>query len=214
MSDSLEVLKQVIPGFAISLSRFSIATYDAFTSVLMSDIDNIVEDMQRHKNQHPEDKSENQLTEHILACLRMLGYQAERDTDFGGHCDLCVQKSEFMWLGEAKKHGDYQYLADGFHQLCTRYSNSSPTASLGGLLIYIHQSKGAGVVKEWKERLNKQELKGLETYDGLLIEDASKHSSCFYSRHLHHGSGLNYRVRHIPIFLHHKPMDKSARNSK
>ncbi|OFC70422.1 hypothetical protein [Alteromonas confluentis] len=196
------------------LIRNSISSYDDFIERLSSDIDNIVEDMQRHRENHPKDTLEDNLTNHILANLRTLGYSAEPENK-SGNADMCVKRKNFMWLGEAKKHsGDYQYLADGMHQLSTRYSLSTPSANHGGLIIYIHEAKGAGISNEWRKRLREQKLIGLETYSDLELSDCRKNTFCFLSSHTHHSSGIKYNVRHIPIFLHHDPIDKSARRSK
>tara|TARA_Y100000034_G_C6800219_1_gene358932 strand:- start:146 stop:814 length:669 start_codon:yes stop_codon:yes gene_type:complete len=188
--------------------------YADFSQQLFSDLNEIVEDMQRHRLNHPEATLEDDLTNHILSNLRRLGYKAEPEGK-SGNADMCVTRKEFMWLGEAKKHkGCYQYLADGLHQLCTRYSASSPSASSGGLIIYIHQAKGKAISDEWRARLEQKKLIGLETYENLQTRDCDSLPSCFFSSHIHHSTGSEYQVRHIPIYLHHEPIDKSARNSK
>ena len=48
-------------------------------------------------------------------------------------------------------------------------------------------------------------------FSNLKVTDCQQRSLSFYSEHLHDISGLNYKVRHMPICLHHEPRDKAAR---
>jgi hypothetical protein len=205
---------QLDPDFATFIKRKAIKTYEEFIDMLYIDLDSIVEDMMRHRTMHPVSKSEDQLTEHILAQLRCHTYSAERDSDMGGHGDMCVQKNKFLWIGEAKKHSDYQYLGDGFHQLCTRYSCPTNSSNHGGLIIYIHIEKGKLIVDEWVKRLKTRKLIGFENYEPINISKCTRNTDYYSSVHEHAGTSYPYHVRHIPIFLHHNPMDKSGRSRK
>jgi hypothetical protein len=202
------------PELKIFMARHKVDSFENFIPILYADIDDIIEDMQRHRTMHPTTKTEDQLTEHILAQLRCKQYSAERDSDIGGHGDMCVQKNGFLWIGEAKIHKDYQYLGDGFHQLCTRYSCPTNKTNHGGLIIYIYAQKGQEVIKEWMKRLKSRGLVGFEEYGDISVTTCTINPAINISHHLHSATDYPYYVRHIPIFLSHVPKDKSARTRK
>lgn len=46
------------------------------------------------------------------------------------------------------------------------------------------------------------------------INNCKLKAGCFYSEHNHETAERKYKIRHMPIVLHHKPQDKSGRNAK
>jgi len=133
-----------------------------------------------------------------------MGFQASHDTDVGGHCDVVVSGREnFLWLGEAKTHKDYDWLYKGFQQLCTRYSTGLPGQDYGGMLIYCYGQNVLEVMRRWRTRLSGER-------PDLRIEECKGNPLNFRSIHLHDVSGLPYTVRHVPILLYFKPEDKAA----
>src|SRR5262249_17512116 len=77
--------------------------------------------------QHRYERDEDALTTDIITDLKALGFDASHDTDYGGHGDIVIEaRDDFLWLGEAKIHRDYDWLMKGFLQLDTRYANAVP----------------------------------------------------------------------------------------
>lgn len=100
-------------------------TYDKFISALYQDLENIVCRLEQNKKIRFADK-EDRMTEAILCYLNGRGFEANHDTTYGSrHCDLVVRLNKFTWLGENKKHVDYDYLMKGFNQLTTRYATGT-----------------------------------------------------------------------------------------
>jgi hypothetical protein len=166
-------------------------------------IDFIAQDLSRtrHLRQH---KSEDLLTTDVVTGLVLMGFQASHDTDIGGHCDVVVGgRDNFLWLGEAKTHKDYDWLYKGFQQLCTRYSTGLPGQDIGGMLIYCYNQNALEVMRKWRERLSSERT-------DLQVDDCEGNPLNFRSTHPHDVSGLPYRVRHVPILLYFKPEDKAA----
>lgn len=107
------------------LLKFIYNTYDKFISALYQDLENIVCRLEQNKKIRFTDK-EDRMTEEILSYLNGRGFEANHDTTYGGgHCDLVVRLNKFTWLGEDKKHVDYDYLMKGFNQLTTRYATGT-----------------------------------------------------------------------------------------
>lgn len=138
----------------------------------------------------------------IVNMLRCFSYDASHDQKFGGHTDILVRKNNYVWIGEAKIHRDYEYLWQGFQQLNTRYSTGDSNQKDGGIIIYIFGLNTKNVMNEWKDRLSG---KGLQSY--ICFTCPSRELS-FYSTHTHEGSGLPFTVRHIPVILYFSPQDK------
>ncbi|TLP57487.1 hypothetical protein FEE96_19060 [Parasedimentitalea maritima] len=149
----------------------------------------------RHLNQ---EQGEDELSVQIVEQLRVLAIQATHDTQTGGHCDVHVEgKDHFLWIGEAKVHGGYQWLEDGFQQLSTRYATGGYGQDHGEIIIYCRNRVGLDVLNTWKERL-KAVQHGIEIY-----EDKTDTRLWFRSRHQCENSGLPFHIRHrlIPLYF-------------
>jgi len=202
---SLKTLKNFgadVPGIENFPNRLLAGTYEEFISVLYDDIDKIVARMEENPELLKND-SEDRLTIDIINQLRAMGYDASHETKIGGHADLVVKKpiKNWLWIGEAKIHKDYAWLLKGFQQLTTRYTTGSNNNCQGSLLIYIRNIDSKNVMDKWKTHLK-------EKINDIKITPCPNNSLSFYSSHNHQRTGLEFKVRHIPLVLCFKPQDK------
>lgn len=154
----------------------------------------------------------------ILSMQMQAMYQASAETFRNGNADLSIEHNSFRWIGEAKiipssAKTHLNYLNQGFLQLSTRYAKGQGNATQGGMLIYIKPNskcKGEEVVMtDWGAYLiNKYKTSDLD------VTKCNLKTGCFYSEHNHETAQRKYKVRHMPVVLHHKPQDKSGQNAK
>lgn len=191
-----------IPGLAASIRRSTASTYEQFTDALYSDLNDIVLRFQENPELRHGD-GEDRLTIEIITNLRAMGYNAGHEGKIGGHTDLAVKgKNNYLWIGEAKIHSGYDYLFQGFQQLCTRYATGDAGQNRGGLIIYIKNKNSAKVIKEWRQRLEGYGLGGL-AIDGC----ANRPEYVFNSTHTLERTGADFYVKHIGVSLYFKPQD-------
>ncbi len=154
----------------------------------------------------------------ILSMQMQAMYQASTETFRNGNADLSIEHNSFRWIGEAKiipssAKTNLDYLNEGFLQLSTRYSKGQGNATQGGMLIYIKPNSNCkgeqGVMQDWGNYL----LAEYKSSD-IGINNCNLKAGCFYSEHNHETAERKYKIRHMPIVLHHKPQDKSGRNAK
>ncbi len=151
--------------------------------------------------QHRFDRDEDALTTDIITDLKAMGFAASHDQDYGGHSDIVIEaRDEFLWLGEAKIHRDYDWLLKGFQQLDTRYATALPGQDTGGIIIYCKAERIDQIMDRWCERLS-------EKRPDVDIENCPNNSLIRRSCHIHQRTGLFFRVRHVPISLYFKPKD-------
>lgn len=199
----LEKLQTYIPELAGFPSRVLADTYEEFIDVLYKDIDKIV----LLKEENPElyqNDTEDRITVDIKNHLCLLGYNASHEEKIGGHADLVVRKKDFLWIGEAKIHRNYDYLWEGFLQLTTRYSTGDYNQKDGGLLIYIRNENAIKIINNWKNHLATKNLKDYSSKPCL------NRNLAFFSNHQHEKTGQLFKVKHIGIMLYFNPKDKSA----
>ncbi len=171
------------------------------------ELDKVIYRIQENPELRQNDQ-EDRLTIDIVNQLCSLGYDASHDPKIGGHVDLAVRKSDFVWLGEAKIYRGNNYLWEGFKQLSTRYSSGDSNQRNGGLLIYIFDKNASSIMKKWQNYLLE---KSLPNYS---FRPCEMRSLAFISTHRHKSSGQAFHVRHIPVMLHFAPKDKSGRRRK
>jgi hypothetical protein len=207
---TLKQLRALSPDLASALDRGYTNSYNFFVEKLYQDIDEVTVVIERGRDVRKDD-SEDRTTEEIVSFLIGRGYAATANSHQSGHCDVTVEnRAGLVWLGEAKKHSDYDYLWKGFNQLTTRYSTGSPTSTSGGMLIYIRTQKPASdVIAEWRQRLGVQSLT-----DYAESDCAKRPGLSFYSQHKHEVSGLTYSVRHMGIMMSFDPKDDGAKLKK
>lgn len=207
---TLKQFRALSPELAAALDRGYTERYDIFVDNLYDDLDEVMQIIEKGRDVRATD-SEDRTSEEIVTYLLGRGYEASANSHQSGHCDITVQnKVGLTWLGEAKKHSDYDYLWKGFNQLATRYSTGTSTSAAGGMLIYIRTQKpGSEVISEWRERLKGQ---GLPSY---AESDCNRRPGLsFYSEHRHEVSGLQYKIRHMGILMKFEPKDDGAKLKK
>ena len=205
---SLEFAAQLDEGAARFLRRLECDSYDKFCSMLYIDLEQTISLIEKNASLHQKD-SEDRLSIEIINILTGFGFIAKHDEFINGHSDIVVTYKNFMWIGEAKIHCTYDYLMEGFVQLCDRYSTGNEDDCEGGLLFYVKGNNTLSVVEKWKETLLAANIQGLS-----VTQCKTRSLLSFYSVHTHPKSGLPYKVRHIGVILGFDPKDKSARQSK
>ena len=204
----LEAMALVDNNAARLLRRLKCNSYESFIEMLYIDLETIIRMLERAAALRQKD-GEDRLSSEIINIFDGLGYQSSHDPFINGHSDIVVAFKEYTWIGEAKIHKDYNYLVEGFKQLCTRYSTGSEDDNQGALIFYVKGNNALDVVTNWKDHLQK------ETFKNLSISDcSSKKKLSFFSTHTHDKSGLDYKVRHLAIILGFDPQDKSAKKKK
>lgn len=170
----------------------------------------ILEGIVHFENNKPyfKDMGEDALTVVLAFGLSMKGFTADHDNYRNGHCDLVVKEGLYEWHGEAKLDKGPGYVMEGFRQLCDRYSPGGPTSNRGGLIIYTKKRDKLKILKVWAARI----IKDYEVAVTLL--EVCKRTLTASTVHKHAASGLDYKIKHLPISFYHKPSDKSARNRK
>jgi hypothetical protein len=147
------------------------------------------------------DRSEDALTNDIIGLLVALGFDASHDADCNGHCDIVIKGVDgFLWLAEAKIHSNYNWLLKGLKQLCTRYSTGMPGQNDGALILYCKGPRIDRIMAKWHAHL-------AEADEEAVIAICDKNPLILNSRHIHQRTGLEFRVRHVPIGLYHNPQD-------
>lgn len=205
---SLSRFGQFGRSFELFLVRYCVNSYDKFLTILYKDIDSVIAKIQANRELREND-GEDRLTIDIVNLLEERGYNASHDKKTGGHVDITVQLKNFTWFGEAKIHKDsYDYLLEGFKQLCTRYTTGDVNQDNGGLIFYIFQANVKRVMERWEKYLSEQKLP-----DYKYIE-CQQRPLAFFSEHIHDVSGRLFTIRHIPVMLHFNPKDKSGLKRK
>ncbi|WP_446875408.1 HEAT repeat domain-containing protein [Phormidesmis sp. 146-35] len=180
---------------------------DDFIGQLYKDIDRVIYQIEKNPELRQQD-GEDRLTIEIVGSLRSSGYRANHDCKIGGHVDLTVEQNDLIWLGEAKKYKDNNYLWEGFLQLTTRYSTGDTNQNSGGLLIYIFNEDAKSIMEKWQNYLLS---KSLPDYS---YKPCELRNLAFISSHRHERSGALFHVRHMPVLFHFAPKDKSGRRRK
>ncbi len=177
---------------------------EAFIERLYADIHSAIEELEGLAHELV-DEGETGLRSRLLTVLRTHGYRASGEADHRGHTDLLVENTHarLKWIAETKKHKNsaYENLTKGMRQLYSRYTSGTDRDS--GFIVFVFNKNAAGVVESWKSRIEESSLCGLMRgpYDDT---DAPL---CFWTEHVHEGSGLPGRTKHIFASLYYMPQD-------
>ncbi|WP_188009241.1 hypothetical protein [Grimontia hollisae] len=195
----LEALAAIDSHFKGLIARKTVTNYDEFVSQLNSDIESGISGLQhnRHQFQHPH-WGEDPITCNLITHLNALGYDAEHDTQHGGHCDILVKNplQRFEWIGEAKLWKGPDYIRGGLEQLLTRYASGTINENRGGVLVYVKQPNALKKLQTWKSVLTSLD-------NTISVSDDQHNPLRMDSNHLHLGSGQNYSIRHFFVALNH-----------
>lgn len=176
-------------------------TYEYFVDVLYEDLEDCLRRIEEDPQVHRSD-TEDRVSQEIINMLSMW-YDASHDEKIGGHSDIVVRGPRgFLWVAEAKIHGSYDYMLQGFQQLATRYPRGKPDSDQGALLMYIKNQDCAAVVEKWKEKITQNGLAGLKYEECPIRKELG-----FRTTHTHTSSGRPVLIRHIGISMHWNPQD-------
>jgi len=186
--------------------------YNLFIDLIFELVDDCIQSIQQDRSlRQKEDQSEDLITAEIKNMINKTGlFSARLGEQRSGASDLlitCTAKN-FEWSAEAKIHSRYDYLADGFRQITTRYSDCDFNNTSGGFLIYTWNRDVYDLMENWKRHLSTLNIE----FKNLNLNNCKLRELSFYSQHKHDVSGLVYKVRHMPICLNHNPRDKAARD--
>lgn len=197
----MESMGALRPDLSIFARRLLVSSYEDFVTVLYEDLDACIVRLEEDPGVRQEDE-EDRLTAELINMLCMCGYDASHDEKVGGHSDIVVRHPQhYTWVGEAKIHGAYQHLMDGFNQLTTRYLQGTPNADQGALLVYIRNLDAAGVMKSWGDNVSALGLANYARQNCPVRKELG-----FYNTQTHAGSGRMVTIRHIGIKQHWKPV--------
>ncbi|MCK3514306.1 hypothetical protein MZI55_17305 [Escherichia coli] len=190
--------------------RITCNSYDKFIEMFYIDLEKTIRLIEKNASLMQND-GEDRLSIEIINILIGFGYDSGHDNYINGHSDIVVSFKNYTWIGEAKIHSSYDYLMEGFHQLCSRYSTGSEDDCQGGLIIYVKSNNALDVVEKWKKTLTSKK----DDFEDFYLSDCkTREKLSFYSSHKHPKSGLPYKVRHFAVILGFAPKDKSARTAK
>lgn len=151
-----------------------------------------------------------------------------RPASAGGNADIVIEHlgGDFTIICESKilgpipnsssRYGN-NHLLEGMKQLVTRYSTGSVEQDHCILLIFCFSPKMKLAIDNWKAYFFDKSVNGKEEereyFQGLTDYIFEKYEGVrgFFTLHTHHSSGYPVKVRHVPVCLHHNPIDKSGR---
>jgi hypothetical protein len=194
----IESLMRFDPDFKGMVQRKLAANKDIFVKQLYLDLDDAIQDLENNKHFFQDKKwGEDELTSCIITFLKGRLYDAEHDTQHGGHVDILVkhQLGKFEWIGEAKLWNGPKYIHDGWVQLTERYGTGTVRDDHGGILIYIKTDKSSNKFNDWKNYLstNVQDVEIEAESVPLRFKSTTKHPA----------TDLPYYVRHMGVSLYH-----------
>lgn len=167
-------------------------------------------------------------TSRIIERLDGFGVSARPGTA-GGNADIVIEHhaGHFTIICESKVLGKIptsstnygsDHIFEGMKQLVTRYSTGTPGQDHCILIIFCFSPKMRMAIERWKAFFFDKAVNGTEQ-EQEYFEDVkdyvfSRYEGMrgFFTTHVHHSSGYYVKVRHVPVCLHHQPIDKSGRN--
>ncbi|HIF8866491.1 TPA: hypothetical protein ACX6DV_000384 [Vibrio cholerae] len=208
---SMQRILSASPDIRALIERSLPTTYEQFVKRLYIDIENVISTTEAGKQFHQE-KSEDELSDHLLSQLVHLYPSAKHDVQKGGHCDIHIQTRSadgiiYTWVGEAKLWRGYQYGREGlFCQLLGSYASGGQYDCHGSMIFYTKSPKGSAfVMGQWKN--------GLEA-ESIEIRDERQDKLRFSTTHLlNEGNGPEYHVKHFVVGLYHQPTQNTLANT-
>ncbi|EPM5497404.1 hypothetical protein ACTM7A_001340 [Vibrio fluvialis] len=187
--------------------------YEEWLKRLYKDLNVIIQDIIFPSASFRQKDKEDRFNLDIANSLKLLGYQASHDRWNNGHPDIFVESPGrgYKWTAESKIHSTYDYLLEGYKQLCERYSSGFQYQDQGAVLVITKNMDIKSLMDNWRKVLAADV--GYQKA-GVTIYDCKLDKMCFMSSHKHSVSGENFEVRHIPISIKFQPTDKSALNRK
>ena len=195
----IEYLAHIDPDIKGLIERKTATNNESFVLQLYKDIDQAIMALEQDRHFYQKvEFQEDHITAIIITFLKGRFYDAEHDTQHGGHCDILVKHAslKFEWIGEAKLWKGAKYIQGGFKQLTKRYATGTVNDSHGGILVYIKQPDAKNKLDTWETWID-------DNIDTISKENESNPLR-FKTIHKHHASGLPYNVRHMFVVLNHE----------
>jgi len=174
--------------------------YEAFCDRVEDSILSAIEHVEKGKGMYSK-LGEDAISCMIIFALGKDGLNADHDAFRNGHCDILVKKGRFEWYGEAKLDNGPKYVLGGFRQLTDRYAPAGPTTNRGGLLVYTKQPNKLARLNGWLKEIQN------EFESPITLLPVCMNTLTGRTTHTHPASGLEFRVRHFPVSMYHRPTD-------
>jgi len=202
--EDLFTLQKYDPDLNGFLNRKFADTKELFVEQLYKDIDDAIHNIENNKHMYQEAHwGEDELTAVLITFLKGRCYDAEHDTQHGGHVDILVkhQLGKFEWIGEAKLWNGPAYIYGGWIQLNERYGSGTIRDDHGGIILYIKIKNSATKLKDWKDHL----------CENVAVAECTSEDNPlrFKSITNHPATQLPYYVRHMGVSLFHHTGDSS-----
>ncbi|NYU11123.1 hypothetical protein A8O28_17790 [Enterobacteriaceae bacterium CCUG 67584] len=197
--EQIQLLSTIDPDIHGLLKRKFASTNQQFVDQLYVDIDDAIHVLETQKHMYQTDQwGEDELTSVIITFLKGRNYDAEHDTQHGGHTDILVkhQHGRFEWIGEAKLWNGPVYIFGGWNQLNTRYGSGTCRDNHGGIIIYVKIKKSGEKLTDWQHHLVGQ-------VPGAVIAPDANNPLRFSSTTEHPATNQPYFVRHMAVSLFH-----------
>lgn len=198
---TLRELRLMVRGNVPAEISLSLATAGSAADILQQvdpAIDHILQEFGRTPKER-QGRSEDGLSIDLITSLKHLGFQASHDSTTGGHCDVVIDgRFNFLWLGEAKIHGAYEWLLQGFNQLDSRYATAVNNQDRGGVVIYHYGPRTDRVMDGWAAHLARER-------PDVTIAARQPGELVMNTRHSHRRTGREYHVRHVIVSLYWNP---------
>lgn len=193
--EQIEALAKVDPDFENFFERKLACTYQRFVNILYQDLDDALQHLEQARHLY-KDSNEDQLSSQIISFLKGRFYDAEHDTQHGGHVDILVkhQHGKYEWIGEAKIWKGAEYALDGWNQLNKRYSSGTVRDNHGGILLYVKVKNAKQKLNDWLDHLKMNIEVEIEEDINPLVKK---------TKSIHEGSGLEIYIRHMAVMLNH-----------
>lgn len=202
---ALYISLQGSPG-AFALEFALASSNDERLKIVRQSVDSITADHVQTR-QLRQDRTEDELTIDIVSGLKNMGFNAWHDAQIGGHTDISFDgKGGFLWLCEAKKHGSYDWLLDGFVQL-ESYCPGIAGQNAADIIIFHYGRNSIQVMERWTDHL-------VAARPEVQIQPTTTDPHVRSSTHSHKGSGITLDFRHKIVPLYWEQMqDAKGRRS-
>lgn len=204
------------PRHITTLHRIKVSegrcTYVEFLNQLYSDLAKTFNSLCESAHKRLKD-DEDRITTDILSQMRILGWSAYHEANNNGKVDITIDSGFYKWIGEAKIDHDVGNLLKGFKQLFTRYTTGidyesvqerNENATECGIFFYVKKSANYADLKlRWQKA-----IKDFCREKGYSVKFEEENQIYTYSLHQHPKSGLDFKIKYMPLLLHFDPKDK------
>lgn len=186
--------------FAMMLRRKSVQTHLDFVQQLYNDFDDAIQELVHNRQRFQRAEfGEDDISAYLISFLKGRFYDADHDTQHGGHADIIVKANNgrWEWIGEAKLWGGKTWAHEGWKQLVDSYTTATVGETHSGLLLYIKQDNAKQKFDTWINFFK-------QSITPIKQDYFTGNPLIFDSVHINKCSGLEQSVRHFAVPLWHK----------